>query len=583
MYFSKSLDFFNAQKNFLIILFLCFAVSLLIVLNAWSGFYVFSSFNSYSTLGGLIPHSDALMYYWGAENILNGGLLDSWNLRRPINALFLSVRLWMTGDSYIGALLIQTALFSFCLSLVIYEFIRTISWVSVVFFGAFFLGIGFFVLYTPLSESLGMSLGLLAFLLLWTGQRDQNIFLFSFGMFLLTAALNARSGAFFVLPMIFLWILFQDFTFKKKWVFGALTGVLGAFFYNKLLLWLYSDHSTLANLHSNFSYIIYGLAAGGKGWQHSYTIPGIHSLSEAEQAKLVYQETIKLIMNSPVDLIKGLIKNFVIFVRTHLYPFESIAPNISFLELFTLPKNLSWIKAIFSMLILSSGFFIIKRFLAYLRNYPQSGWFVFCAVLGNIFSVFVIWVDGKWRVFSATMVFFPALLSLAFAKIPLKMNTSEHNAIPITKIAVGLSCLMLLSTAFLPKIFFKANSIENIKSSFKCQKDEQLIIAHSLHKAPHVNLSNDYHHSFLWKVSPTRFKFLTSKITEVDFTFPARNAPSSFGLVFDMLSKSLFYVTGPLNTFDQMDNFVGLCVQPLSSNPQIMTIHSQMSLKNIHS
>lgn len=581
MYCSKLLKFLNAQK-FLIIFFLCFAVSFLLVLNAWSGFYVFSSFNSYSTLGGLIPHSDALMYYWGAENILNGGLLDTWNLRRPINALFLSVRLWMTGDSYVGALLIQMALFSFCLSLVIYEFTRTISWVSVIFFGAFFFGIGFFVLYTSLSEAFGMSLGLLSFLLLWTGQRDQNIFSFSFGMFLLTAALNARAGAFFVLPMIFLWILFQDLAFKKKWILGALTGVLGAFFYNKLLLWLYSDHSTFANLHSNFSYTIYGLAAGGKGWQHSYNIPGIHSLSEAEQAKLVYQETIKLIMNSPVDLIKGLIKNFIIFVRTHLYPFELISPDVSFLDLFKLPKNLSWIKALFSMLILSSGCFIVKRFLTYLKNYPQSGWLIFCAVLGNIFSVFVIWVDGKWRVFSATMVFFPALLSLAFAKIPLKKDTSKHNAIPITKIAISLSCLIFLSTALFPKIFFKVPSIENIKSHFKCQKDEQLVIAQDFNKAPHVNLSNDYHHSFLWRVSPTRFKFLTSKITEPDFTFPANHSPSSFGLVFDILSKSLLYVTGPLNAFDYTDNFVGLCVQPLSSNSQIMNINSQVPLKDFH-
>ena len=58
---------------------------------------------------------------------------------------------------------------------------------------------------TVMSENLGVPMGVLGFALLWRGTAQEKSVLFWLGLFVTALALNARAGAFFILPILILW------------------------------------------------------------------------------------------------------------------------------------------------------------------------------------------------------------------------------------------------------------------------------------------------------------------------------------------------------------------------------------------
>ena len=62
--------------------------------NSWLGFLLPAKLQGMcSSLGGILPYSDAHAYLEGAYQFEQTGILNSWNMRRPLNALFFAVRL----------------------------------------------------------------------------------------------------------------------------------------------------------------------------------------------------------------------------------------------------------------------------------------------------------------------------------------------------------------------------------------------------------------------------------------------------------------------------------------------------------
>ena len=53
--------------------------------------------NWWGMIGGSVPYSDPHIYFGGAERLLFQGDLDFYNSRRPLNAMFLAVRLAVTN------------------------------------------------------------------------------------------------------------------------------------------------------------------------------------------------------------------------------------------------------------------------------------------------------------------------------------------------------------------------------------------------------------------------------------------------------------------------------------------------------
>ena len=150
---------------------------------------------------------------------------------------------------------------------------------------------------TTMTETLGLALGALglAFLILGT-YREKLKYLLA-GLFLLTLALNVRAGAFFLLPLLIVWI---GWFFRKDKSFGwkeaglAFLVVVIAFGLNSIVLRAIGAPGGM--LFGNFSESLYGLAAGGERWAEVYNrYPELSQLPETSRFLEIYRLSFELI------------------------------------------------------------------------------------------------------------------------------------------------------------------------------------------------------------------------------------------------------------------------------------------------
>lgn len=382
-------------------LFLIFVLGLftLPILNAWYGsFYLFTIQTSYSALFGTIPYSDAAGYYLGSQDFLTTGLLNEWNSRRPLNALFYAARSLMTGQSFHVALLLQAivcGLAAFITSLALRPYCSPLG-------RAFFLlgivGIyGQVFLPTTLSESLGLTLGFISCASFILFMKKPTAALFALSMFMLLVALNTRAGPFFLIPFLMIWGIYKvspDRTEQIKLVAFSILGLLLALGYNKALLFLYTPADAPGAMHANFSHTLYGLVCGGKMWSYAQTVFTDFKGTEGEYCQMLYKESWSVFKEKPWLIILGILKNlgsmmnyFIGFLKM-VVPFESMASRI-------LGYGIS------SSLLFASIWGLWKR--------RQENWaltyFIIAVWLGFIASAAIVWRDGGFRTFAVSVPF----------------------------------------------------------------------------------------------------------------------------------------------------------------------------------
>ena len=163
------------------------------------------------------------------------------------------------------------------------------------------------------AESLGVAFSMLGMALLWRSiTRFQRGFAFA-GIFLLSVAMIARAGAFFSLPMVILWggLLFRPQGKKISWSFviNATGIVLAAFIINQLITSTFGTREAIP--FGNFSFTFYGLASGGKSW--AYVLELYPDATPPE----IYKMAIKLILESPLLIIKGALYNWKVFLSNN--------------------------------------------------------------------------------------------------------------------------------------------------------------------------------------------------------------------------------------------------------------------------
>lgn len=249
-------------------LFAALIVCALPVASLW-----FTGKTTYLHIGGLLPWSDAAGYHTGGLHLLHEGRLDPWNMRRPLNASFWAVRLALTGLDYQWSLLLQAwlvAVSCFCAALAVR---RThglagglLAFAALFEFARSHLG-------TAMSESLGSSFGCLGFALLWNVSRHApSGRMLMAGMMFLTLGLHARAGAYLILPALLVWALLAappDPRARWQAAGWAGLGIGAATLANMVPLWLFGTDEGMAQ--ANFSFTLYGLAAGGKGYAQVFT------------------------------------------------------------------------------------------------------------------------------------------------------------------------------------------------------------------------------------------------------------------------------------------------------------------------
>jgi hypothetical protein len=260
-------------------------------------------------IGGLLPMSDASNYYLGARRLLEGGdlsVIASW---RPLFSGMLATLLGLTQQNLqltLAILVLINAIACFFLAREIQKSHGTVS--GILLLTLLFL---FYRNYIGLAmtENLGLALGTVGLAILWRGTINKQINLCLFGIFVLTLALNARAGAFFILPALILWGAWcfrGSSRFSVRFLVSGVGVVLLGFILNSIVFKAIGSPNTSAN--SNFSYTLYGLLVGGR-WDTVFTdYPQLRTLGDIERAKKVYELALETFRAAPLNLVSGLLR-----------------------------------------------------------------------------------------------------------------------------------------------------------------------------------------------------------------------------------------------------------------------------------
>ncbi len=388
-------------------------------------------------IGGLLPWSDAFNYYSESERLVSGLLFTDWGGRRPLFASFLAVVLRLTGGDFMAALIILT-LVNIIAILIAFQAVK--RW-----YGAFGASAYLIIAYEyykrfagkTLTEQLGFALGNLALFFLLVGVQTRSFWRALFGLGILTLALSARAGAFFILPVLILWLAFY---FRRQIAYWRAAGlailvVLAAFLLNTFMARFTT--SLQGTTFSNYAYTLYGLASGNKGWtQVIQDYPGI---TEPEVMPLAIQK----IRENPGLLLYGMQESYKDYFK--------YGGGLSF---FFMGSNDSIAKhKILNMFLW--GFVLIGLIHSYLIRKTGAGGLVVISFFGVFASLSLLPpIDSDaMRAFAATIPFTALWVAAGVSSLSTwgrklfaqkELISTEESGLPYQKLALGFAVLIIL-------------------------------------------------------------------------------------------------------------------------------------------
>lgn len=289
-------------------------------------------------VGGVLPWTDANVYYWDARRLIAGeNFTPSVDHQRPLGTGLLAVLLGLTQQNLqiaIALLVLITAIACFFVGREVQRTHGPMAGAIVV--------LGLFLYYRPFSgsvmtENLGLALGSLGLASLFRGARTHQVHWALLGLFLLTLGLNARMGFILVLPAILLWGAYvYRGSNRISWRFLIMgTGliVLG-FAINGILQKTIGAPGSVA--FSNSVYTIYGLLTHSD-WSYIFTqYPELHTLGAVERTQTVRSLIMQVIRENPISLITGPFRawqEFLFGQRSLFFTYHKASILDSFLKL----------------------------------------------------------------------------------------------------------------------------------------------------------------------------------------------------------------------------------------------------------
>lgn len=418
-------------------------------------------------VSGLIPYNDAATYSINANKLLDGLRFSAFSSRRPFFSGMLAAILSLTGRNLQNA----TAVFAFLLSIsssflaLEVRRIRGSAAGAVTFWIVFLFARRFTG--TTMTETLGLSIGALGLAFLIYGAYREKFASLLAGLFLLTMALNVRAGAFFILPLLIVWIGWyfrgeKIFAWKKATL--AFLVVVAAFGLNSVVLGVIGQPGGM--LFGNFSESLYGLAAGGERWAEVYNrYPELSQLPETTKFQEIYRLSFELIRQNPANLVKGMFHQWGLLFSNSwfsVYAYvggENVDGN----------RYLHW--GLYA-LCLAAIFQAIKNW-----KLPINS-FLLVYILGIFLSVpFVPPGDAhKMRAFAATipiLAFLPAVGAGWLVSLPKwKLLSEIDDQPPIDTGMIAYSCVLIVFMLLAPIVALKT-AVPPKVSSPVCNPDER--------------------------------------------------------------------------------------------------------------
>ena len=402
-------------------------------------------------VGGYLPFSDAVDYWQGAQYVETQGQLDSWNCRRPLNALLLAVRLAIMGNDLRGALILQAALLGLSCFFLARTLAREFGAGPALLLFAILFAIGREFIASTQSEALGLTLGTLATAILWSAARDRSMARIALGLFFLTLALNARAGAFLVLPALVIWAGLA-LGKNQRWLNWRAAGLAMAaiavgFLMNGALRGFYGVGFGVG--HGNFSTVLYGFSTGQPDWTRIYTdhpeIKTNRFSSQDEVNSYIYACAWENICRSPFVVVRAYARSLTAFLsgfKTYGFGFFAFPKQFDYLLgawLLVVCGRFFWIqwrgKALRLALVAAvAGLYLGRRLLGFhglihflfqlglllgvlrylwlMRHDGRTGLLLF-ALAGFLLSGPIVYPDGSNRVLVASFPLTFLLVALA--------------------------------------------------------------------------------------------------------------------------------------------------------------------------
>lgn len=259
---------------------------------------------------GRLPLMDGMSYWSDAQRLLAGQDFSAFSSRRPIFPVLLGGLLGVAQDMRVVLVLLaglQVAALILC-----YQQVRRCigDMAAILLVGVWCLFCRRYI-GTTLTEHAGISLGLLGFAGWLAGTREQRPLLAAAALGWLALALNARAGAFFVLPALWLGgIYYWQGGARRRFAIAGALMMVAAFGVNRLLL---LGFGAPGEQFANFAHTLYGLVRGGDWTLIFREHPELASLPLEQQTARIGELAKAALYADPLGLLRGAVRAWTAF------------------------------------------------------------------------------------------------------------------------------------------------------------------------------------------------------------------------------------------------------------------------------
>ncbi|NJO73196.1 MAG: hypothetical protein HC833_05145 [Leptolyngbyaceae cyanobacterium RM1_406_9] len=275
--------------------------------------------------------------------------------------------------------------------------------------------------------------------------RPERSRLFLFGIFLLSLALNARAGSFFVLPALILWgswFFRGESRYSLRFLGWGVGVLLLSFLLNYLVLMIVGSPEVA---FSNYAYTFYANVVGSKNWQQvRFDYPEVLELDGSDLSSRIYELAFERLRANPLILVRTSLEAIAAFLSPTAQGSFSFVYNFGGSHRFT-----AYLLYLLSLV----GLF---RCFRQWRNPHSSMVLAFC--LGMLVSLPMVppWVGSAGRIYAATVAISAVLIALGLtclwrrvrqkAAIQVSEQSFQAKVLPI------FSMLLVLFTVLGPAI-----------------------------------------------------------------------------------------------------------------------------------
>lgn len=456
----------------------CFGLTMLLFALALSYKWT-SGFSDNFMIGGLLPYKDAKNYYLGADLILHGLPMENAGqaTERPLFSGFLSSLLLVTGQNLKIALAVIVQLAGIGL----YLSARPIRQSMGALPASLYITLMYFYIQPligySLSELLGFTLGCLGFVLIWHASHSLKWFDLLLGLVALLVAVSARAGAFFIFPMLAIWVGWM-FRSEKRFSIKAagyafIVVLIGYFLVNAMYAQLLGIPPGSA--FGNFSYALYGQVRGGTGWHSAIEELGTRN------PYAVYSAALQFFLEHPLSLFIAFAKSYRDFFlpgSQSIFPFRG--------EGWQIWANLVlWVGTI--ALLLRGLMRLVKDSHLNLASLLAAG---FASV---IFSIpFLPPIDGGARFYASTMPFFFIIPAVGLSQLAggMEQNFSSKEYLYSDSVASRSASIALLALTLVVPVGVYSLSHKPAHAPPSCPPEQEPFIM-EVNQGSYIDLIKD--------------------------------------------------------------------------------------------